>query len=160
MNSSSPARNFQFEGFELDGAARRLVGPDGTVELPSRAFDVLLYMVKRPGELLDKAAILAAVWPVTVVEENILSQCIFTLRRALGDSATEPRFIATIPGRGYQFVAPVRTAVPGIAQPLVAGRGSGQWLYVGAAIAILVVLFGAWRFRPAAATITPPETAT
>src|SRR6478735_12252231 len=81
---------FHFEGFELDAAARRLSGPDGSVELPPRAFDVLLCLVSHAGERLDKAAILEAVWPNTVVEEGNLSQCIFQLRRALGDTASEP----------------------------------------------------------------------
>ena len=101
---------FEFGGFRLDAAQRRLFAPDGTaVELPSRAFYVLLFMVERPGQLLDKAGILKAVWPQTVVEEGNLSQCIFALRRALGDTAGEHRFIATVPGRGYQFVAQVET---------------------------------------------------
>ncbi len=98
MDNSAEARIFEFGGFRLDAAKRQLGGPDGVVELPSRAFDVLLYMVAHPGELLDKARLLNAVWPDTVVEEGRLSQCIFALRRAFGDTATEPRFIATVAG--------------------------------------------------------------
>src|SRR4029079_17342675 len=98
---------FEFAGFRLDGAQRRLFAPDGSpVELPSRAFDLLLYMAERPGELLEKSTLLKAIWPSTVVEEGNLSQSIFLLRRALGDPTTDHRFIATIAGRGYQFVAP------------------------------------------------------
>ena len=104
---------FVFEGFRLDPAQRRLFAPDGSpLELPSRAFDVLLYMVERPGDLLEKSSLLKGVWPSTVVEESNLSQAIFALRRALGDTTSEHRFIATIPGRGYQFVAPVRVLAP------------------------------------------------
>ena len=55
-------------------------------------------MVAHRGEALDKTRLLKAVWPSTVVEEGNLSQCIFALRRAFGDTATEHRFIATDPG--------------------------------------------------------------
>ena len=95
MDNSIETRIFEFGEFHLDAARRQLSGPDGVIEVPSRAFDVLLYMVAHRGELLDKPRLLKAVWPKTVVEEGNLSQCIFALRRALGDTASEPRFIAT-----------------------------------------------------------------
>ena len=105
--------NFEFGGFRLDAAQRRLFAPDGSpVDLPSRAFDLLLYMAERPGELLEKSSLLKGVWPSSVVEESNLSQAIFALRRALGDTTSEHLFIVTIPGRGYQFVAPVRIVEP------------------------------------------------
>jgi TolB-like protein/DNA-binding winged helix-turn-helix (wHTH) protein/tetratricopeptide (TPR) repeat protein len=118
MRIAGAARSYEFEGFRLDGAKRQLIGAGGTpIPLSSRAFDVLLFMVERPGEMLEKQALLDAVWPKTVVEENSLTQCIFTLRRALGDTASEHRFIVTVPGRGYQFIAPVKRAVPDDAAP-------------------------------------------
>jgi TolB-like protein/DNA-binding winged helix-turn-helix (wHTH) protein/Flp pilus assembly protein TadD len=113
MGSTEDSRRFEFGGFRLDAAQRSLHGPDGApIQLPSRAFDVLLFLVERPGELIDKSVILKAVWPTTVVEEGNLSQCIYTLRRALGDDASEHRFIATVPGRGYQFVASLISPSP------------------------------------------------
>ncbi|HEX3844446.1 MAG TPA: winged helix-turn-helix domain-containing protein [Steroidobacteraceae bacterium] len=81
------------------------------IALPGRAYEVLRHLVERPGELVDKAALMRAVWPSTVVEDNNLNQCILVLRRALGESAGERRFILTVPGRGFKFVAPVR-AIP------------------------------------------------
>ena len=113
MDNSTETQILEFGEFHLDAARRQLRGPDGVIEVPSRAFDVLLYMVAHRGELLDKTRLLKAVWPTTVVEEGNLSQCIFALRRALGDTATEHRFIATMPGRGYQFVAQVHESSPG-----------------------------------------------
>ena len=133
MATPPEAQIFVFEGFQLDVARRKLTGPDGPIEVPSRAFDVLLYMVVHAGDLLEKATILKAVWPTTVVEEGNLSQCIFALRRALGDTASEPRFIATVPGRGYQFVAQVRESAPEMAPPAAARPGSRRMLYAGAA---------------------------
>ena len=81
-------------------------------DLPSRAFDLLQFMVERPGDLLDKPSLLKGIWPTTVVEESNLSHCIFALRRALGDTTHEHRFIVTVPGRGCRFVAQVREVVP------------------------------------------------
>ena len=152
------AQTFVFEGFHLDVARRKLTGPDGPVEVPSRAFDVLLYMVAHAGELLDKPSILKAVWPTTVVEEGNLSQCIFALRRALGDTASEPRFIATVTGRGYQFVAQVREVSPVVGSAETATTRSRKPLYAGAGLALAVGLLVAFRFWPATPA-RPPELA-
>jgi DNA-binding winged helix-turn-helix (wHTH) protein/Tol biopolymer transport system component len=104
---SSP--NYEFGGFRLDTALQVLIAPSGeTMPLPSRAFATLRYLVERSGEVVDKAAIMATVWPKTVVAENNLNQCILALRKALGELPGERRFILTVPGRGYKFIAAVR----------------------------------------------------
>ncbi|RYZ64482.1 MAG: transcriptional regulator, partial [Proteobacteria bacterium] len=104
-------RRLAFGGFRLDASRRLLFAADGaTVPLNSRAFDTLLCLLERPGELFDKATLLRTVWPNTIVEENNLNQCIWALRRALGETPGEHRFIVTEPGRGYRFVAPVVAA--------------------------------------------------
>ena len=157
MDHSVDARNFEFDGFRLDAAKREITGPAGVLDVHSRAFDVLLFMVERPGELLDKAAILKAVWPTSVVEEGNLSRCIFELRRALGDTAADPRFIATIPGRGYQFVAQVRAASPPVAAPGLARPRSWRRLYAGIGLALAVALVVAIWLWPAPAA--PPDAA-
>ncbi|MFL6575427.1 MAG: winged helix-turn-helix domain-containing protein, partial [Povalibacter sp.] len=154
MRNAAETRIFEFGGFHLDAATRQLSGPDGAVEVPARAFDVLLYMVAHRGELLDKTRLLKAVWPTTAVEEGNLSQCIFALRRAFGDTATEPRFIATVSGRGYQFIAQVREssaviAPPGRARPRFTGR-----FYVGIGL-VTVALFAVFRFWPASTESEP-----
>lgn len=101
--------DYEFSGFRLDTVQQVLVSPAGeSIALPGRAYEVLRYLVERPGELVDKAALMRAVWPSTVVEDNNLNQCILVLRRALGESAGERRFILTVPGRGFKFVAPVQ----------------------------------------------------
>ena len=100
---------YEFGGFRLNPGAHSLVGPDGApIELPSRAFDALLCLVQRAGQVVDKATLLRVVWPRTVVEDNSLYQCVLAIRRALGDDGAERRFVITLPGRGFQFVAPVR----------------------------------------------------
>ena len=132
-------------------ASALMVSSGEPVHLPSRAFDVLLFMVERPGEMLEKQAFMDAIWPRSVVEESSLTQCIFALRRALGDTATEHRFIATIPGRGYQFVAQVRESSPVIATPEIARPRSRRRLYAGAGLALMVGLLIAFRFWPPSA---------
>src|SRR5262245_24315658 len=111
--SSDASDVVEFKGFRLERGKRRLTGPDGAaIALKPKAFNTLALFVAHAGEVLDKRAIFDAVWPGVVVEENNLNQVISALRRALGDRRDEPRFIATLPGRGYQFVAPVRTVEP------------------------------------------------
>ena len=151
MDTATDGRCFEFGEFRVNAAKRELAGPQGVVSVPSRAFDVLLFLVSHPGELLEKSAILKAVWPDTVVEEGNLSRCIFELRRALGDTASEARFIATIPGRGYQFVAALRESSPGTT-PVAIAPGRSRWpLTVGAALAMAAALLITWRFWPASA---------
>jgi TolB-like protein/DNA-binding winged helix-turn-helix (wHTH) protein len=116
MDAAEAAQIYETGGFRLDAAQRVLLAADGTrVALSSRAFDLLLYFVRHPGELLDKNRLMAAVWPNSVVEENNLNQSIGALRKALGENAGEHRFLVNEPGRGYRFVAKVR--VPGPAAP-------------------------------------------
>ena len=104
---------YEFGGFLVDSTRRLLFGPGGEpLALTSRAFDTLFFMCQHPGQLLEKAVLMEAVWPNAVVEENNLNQAIFTLRRALKETPGEHRFIVTVPGRGYRFVAPVRQRLP------------------------------------------------
>ncbi len=108
--SAEPARHpvYEFGPFRMD-ASRRLLERDGeAVVLSPKAFDTLLLLIAERGRVLDKQEVLRAIWPDTVVEENNLNQSISSLRRVLGDSRGESRFIATIPGRGYCFTAEVR----------------------------------------------------
>jgi DNA-binding winged helix-turn-helix (wHTH) protein/TolB-like protein len=110
------ARIFRFADFTLDLARRRLIGK-GQENLPltGRAFDVLAYLLVNRERMVGKRELMDAVWPQAVVEENNLTQAISTLRRVLGDSRETPQFIATIAGRGYQFVEqarPVSDALP------------------------------------------------
>jgi Tol biopolymer transport system component/DNA-binding winged helix-turn-helix (wHTH) protein len=101
---------YEFGGFRLDRARRLLSRADGTpVALASRGFDALLYLVEHSGELVPRAALMKGVWPTTVVEENNLNKVISALRDALGDAQDAERYVVTVPGRGYQFVAAVRS---------------------------------------------------
>jgi TolB-like protein/DNA-binding winged helix-turn-helix (wHTH) protein/Tfp pilus assembly protein PilF len=103
-----PFRVFEFGDFRLDVEERLLLRRDGTaVPLTPRVFDTLHYLVEHSGRLASKESLMAAVWPDCIVEENNLAQTISTLRRIFGDTSGSQRHIATVPGRGYRFVADV-----------------------------------------------------
>jgi serine/threonine-protein kinase len=105
-------KSYEFGEFRLDAVKRVLLKHDGErIALTPKAFDTLLYFVQNSGRLLDKDELLQAVWADTVVEENNLNQHISTLRRALGEKRDEHRFIVTVPGRGYRFIAEVKSGV-------------------------------------------------
>lgn len=89
---------------------RQLLLRDGVVvRVGCRALDLLSAFVQKPGELLTKRELLEEAWPSTTVVEGNLKVHIAALRRALDDDVVEARFIATVNGRGYRFVAPVET---------------------------------------------------
>src|SRR6266436_3312947 len=97
-----------FGPYRLLAMQRLLLEGDQPVRLGSRAFDILATLVERAGEVVGKEELIARAWPKTFVEDANLKIQISALRRALGDGQDGNRYIATIPGRGYNFVAPVR----------------------------------------------------
>ncbi|WP_343715795.1 winged helix-turn-helix domain-containing protein [Inquilinus sp.] len=107
-----------FGAFRLRPAQQLLLEDDKPVHLGSRARDILVALLERPGQILSKQELLDRVWPDTFVEEGNLKVHVAALRRALGDGQAGKRFIANIPGRGYSFVAPVdHGSAPGGATP-------------------------------------------
>jgi predicted ATPase/DNA-binding winged helix-turn-helix (wHTH) protein len=97
-----------FGPFRLQIEERLLLEGDRPVRLGSRAFDILAALVERAGEVVDKQQLIARVWPHTFVEESNLKIQMSALRRALGDGQAGNRYIVTVPGHGYNFVAPVQ----------------------------------------------------
>ena len=96
--------NYKFEDFEIDVSRRILLKNGEAVSLKSKAFDLLLTLVARHGEVLSKNELLDKVWENQFVEENNLTVHIAALRKVLGEKKGENRFIVTIPGRGYSFL--------------------------------------------------------
>jgi predicted ATPase/DNA-binding winged helix-turn-helix (wHTH) protein len=97
-----------FGPFRLFTERRLLLEGDRPVRLGSRAFDILAALVERPGEVVGKNQLIARAWPQTFVEESNLKIQMSALRRALGDGQDGNRYVVTVPGRGYNFVAPIR----------------------------------------------------
>lgn len=100
--------SIQFEDFLLDRADRQLCRGGRAVELSSRYFDALALLVAEQGRLVSKDRFLDEVWRGIPVTDEALTQCIKTLRRQLGDDASNPRFIETVPKHGYRFIAEVK----------------------------------------------------
>jgi TolB-like protein/DNA-binding winged helix-turn-helix (wHTH) protein/tetratricopeptide (TPR) repeat protein len=98
---------YEFDGFRVDAGKRLLWNSGEQLALTPKVFDTLFYLVKNAGKTVKKDELMAAVWPDTVVEENNLNKNISALRQLLGEKPGEHRFIVTVPGTGYKFVAPV-----------------------------------------------------
>ena len=100
---------YEFGNFRLCAAKRLLLkGVDEIVPLMPKAFDTLLYLIEHPGKVIEKNELMSAIWADTIVEDNNLTQNISILRRVFGEKPGEHRFIVTVPGHGYKFVAEVR----------------------------------------------------
>jgi Tol biopolymer transport system component/DNA-binding winged helix-turn-helix (wHTH) protein len=99
---------YAFGPFIADSAMGVLRRDGQTVPLTLKSFEVLMALIERCGELVEKDLLLKLVWPDTVVEENNLARHISTLRKVLDDHTGEHQYIVTVQGRGYRFVAPVQ----------------------------------------------------
>jgi len=104
-----PHRRYSFGEFTLDLDCGRLTRGDQEIPLRPQSFQVLTYLVQRHGRLVAKSALIEAVWPDAAVGDNSLAQCMFDIRRALGDDSQQ--LIRTVSRRGYIFTASVTTPV-------------------------------------------------
>jgi predicted ATPase/DNA-binding winged helix-turn-helix (wHTH) protein len=98
-----------FPPFRVDSLNAQLWRGDQEIRLRRKTFDVLLYLVDHPGQLVTKAALLDAIWPEVTVSDTTPATCVAELRKALGEEKRVRRFIETVHGRGYRFVAKVST---------------------------------------------------
>lgn len=98
---------YAFGPFSLDPEARVLLREGEAVPMAGKALDTLLLLVQNRGRLVDKDELLSRIWAGSVVEQANLAQSISTVRKILGDNPKDHHYIATVAGRGYQFVAPV-----------------------------------------------------
>ncbi|MBL8487663.1 MAG: winged helix-turn-helix domain-containing protein [Rhodocyclaceae bacterium] len=106
----SAVRPLRIGDWVLDAALNELRRDDAAVRLEPKAIELLAFLASRPGRVVGREALLAAVWPGVVVGDDSLTQAVIKLRRALGDDAQHPRYIETIPKRGYRLIAPVAAA--------------------------------------------------
>jgi TolB-like protein/DNA-binding winged helix-turn-helix (wHTH) protein/Flp pilus assembly protein TadD len=95
---------FRFGDFVLDLDGYALRRGDVATRLQPKTFDVLRYLVENPGRLVTKQELLDAVWPGVIVTENSLTRCIKDVRRALDDDVDAPRYVETLPRKGYRFL--------------------------------------------------------
>jgi len=98
----------EFGAFHLDMARRRLCRGNEPIALQPKAFDLLAYLATHRERIVPKEELFSALWPDTFVQDANLPQTMSVLRRALGEPVAGSEVIATVPRRGYQFVAPAR----------------------------------------------------
>lgn len=158
-----------FGPFVLDPESGRLLDGEHSIPLAPKPFETLLYLARHPGKVVRKAELMEQLWPDTFVTEDVLVQSVVEIRRALGEDARAPRYVETIPRRGYRFIAEVRAVEPAAARspggPPVAAATGGQarstrsWLAwgLGTLVALLPASYGVWRLWPGGREAISPE---
>ena len=151
------SRIYEFDNFCVDAGRRLLLnGGDEPIALTPKIFDTLLYLVSHSGQVIEKDELMSSIWPDTIVEENNLNKNISVLRHVLGENPSEHRYIVTVPGKGYKFVADVRVTTDGTIpetsdpEPQTERRPSKKSAFAAgviAAVAIAVLAFGYWYFN-------------
>ena len=140
-------RAYLFGPFRLDPTERLLTCNGEAIPLTGKAFDILVLLVQNGGHALEKGELLKTFWPDVTVEEGNLTQHISLVRKALGDDPNQPRYIETLPRRGYRFVASVReleASMPELERR--SQRNLGSVVLIGAAIAVVALLW-MWHSR-------------
>ncbi len=104
--------HYRFEDFELDTENYRLEKDGQEVHLQPRVLDFLAYLISNHGRLITKAELVEAVWEGQVVSDSVFSRCAYELRKVLGESSQDPRFLQTVHGKGFRFLGEVTEVVP------------------------------------------------
>lgn len=129
-------RFYEFGMFRLDAAERVLYRDGENVPLTPKTLELLVLLVERHGQIVDKETVMAALWPDTFVEETNLGQHVFRLRRALGNGSEANGYIETIPRRGYRFIAPL---IP-TPSPRRALRPQARWIVLAGLTVLIAVV--------------------
>ena len=139
-------QSLRFAEFELQPSTGRLLRHGRPVAIEPKAFDLLLLLARERGRLVEKEEILEAVWDGSFVTDNALTRTVTRLRKSLGDSAREPRFVETVHTRGYRFLAEVEVVSGSVRAPVERTGWPTRhlpWLVAAAAV-ILLALALAW----------------
>lgn len=123
MSTQRTQTEYQFGEFTINTRERTLFSAGERIELNGRYFDALVLLVEHAGQLIAKETFMAKVWHGVAVTDEALTQCIRSLRRALGDNARAPCYIETVPKHGYRFIAEVK--------PRHAVQRSSAWMVDG-----------------------------
>src|ERR1700728_947420 len=153
---------YEFGHFRVDVRRELLFRSGEPVALTTKTFLILTVLIRNGSEIVTKDDLMKTLWPDPFVGEDNLSSHIFMLRKALGESAQDPRYIVTVPGKGYRLAESVQL-VPDQELTLIAASRSKmqlevretrpwRWIAIAVVVVLLAVAFGAWRLishRPA-----------
>src|SRR5271167_2267171 len=124
--ASGPKILYEFGPFRVDPEKQVLLRENQPVAITPKTFETLLILVRHSREAVSKDDLMKKLWPDSFVEEANLSQNIFMLRKALGDTLEDRRYIVTLPGKGYRFVAEVREVIPDDGDLIIASHSRAQ----------------------------------
>ena len=142
----SPGR-LRFDAFEVDLDSGDVWKHGTPMRLQEQPFQVLRLLLERPGEIVTREELRQRLWPKAVVDfDDGLNTAIKKIRDLLGDSAEHPRFIETIPRRGYRFIAPLEAPSAVAGRPPRTAAPPRRWLAAGAALALVALALGAWFY--------------
>lgn len=153
--SGSTKELYEFGPFRVDAEKEIVVRAGEPVPLTPKTFQILLVLIRNNREVVTKDDLMKTVWPDTFVEEANLSRNIFMLRKALGESAQDHRYIVTVPGRGYRLAESVRM-VPDQELSVVAAsharmqlevKDTRPWRWVATIAALAIVASGFVLYR-------------
>jgi eukaryotic-like serine/threonine-protein kinase len=117
--TNAAANLYEFGQFRLDRVKRLLLRDGEVVALSPKGFDILLTLVENSNRVVEKSELMDTIWPDSFVEEANITQNVSILRKVLGERAGEHRYIVTVPGRGYRFVASVGQVSDQVADVIV-----------------------------------------
>jgi adenylate cyclase len=162
LTGASNGRSFRVADWTVDPAGGRIRRGDDVVRLEPKVMDVLVYLARRPGEVITRTELEAAIWPGVVVGYDALTRAMFELRRAFEDSPKAPRIVETVSKRGYRLIAPV-VAADTLAGPRAPAEGQataeaqapapgtrwGSIVVAGAVVALVasLVWLAPWKSR-------------
>lgn len=169
--SEAPLTLYRFDSFTVEPHSGRLRRGAAVVSVEPRVFSILLYLLENRGRLVGKEEILEEVWKDTLVTDSALTRALARLRKALDDDPREPRFVETVHGRGYRFVAHVEvleaagaTGADVEPRPLPGRPVRRRWVIAAAVLLSGMALAGAavrlWQGRgPTAPQASVPASA-
>jgi DNA-binding winged helix-turn-helix (wHTH) protein/TolB-like protein len=157
----------RFGVYEFDSSSGELRRNGRRVRLQRQPARMLAALLANPGEIVSREALCAAIWgsETHVDFEKGLNFCAAQIRTALGDSAAQPRYLETVPRRGYRFIAPVHPLASAAAAPPRAGRqdwsAAPRWVVIAAATGLVLAAAAGWAFlrSPRTAPEGPPKIA-
>ena len=139
-----------FGDFEFDESQRGLTSGGRLVRLRGQTVDLLVVLLEKPGELRTREEIQRRLWPDSTVEfDHSLDVLISRLRAVLGERSPQPRYIETVPRKGYRFIAPVTTRLevrPSTDRPRPWGRRFARYAAIAILAAMMAVLYSRTRY--------------